>query len=300
MPEAWTEITLQDTDLELVILPGIGGRLWDVRYHGRSLLFQNPDLIGKTVDLSNLTGLPTRSPQFSFPLWGGEKTWIAPDTLWPENGPYPLLDSGRFQILSHSSQHVEMESQVCPISELSIRRRIALEGPDSWTIEHALTNHGAISRRAGIWSVMMFDTPASVAIPMETPQADTIFGDATGCMKEVQHGIVARCDRPQEFKLGLPNPDGATFIRCGEDGPTVMCNVPVPSLRDAYAHNHPFEIFNSGDYPYCEAEWHSPAQDILPTESLAFRQAFRIWSGTPAPQALSINSSSKELLSCMS
>ena len=70
--DIWQERVLSKGPLELVLLPGIGGRLWDIRLGGRSFLFQNPDLIGHAVDIGTLAALPTRSPQFGFPLWGGE------------------------------------------------------------------------------------------------------------------------------------------------------------------------------------------------------------------------------------
>ena len=76
MADRWDVITLQVENLHLQILPGIGGRLWDVKFHNRSLLFQNSDLIGLSVDETNLTALPTRSPQFKFQLWADDATFF--------------------------------------------------------------------------------------------------------------------------------------------------------------------------------------------------------------------------------
>ena len=36
MADRWDVITLQVENLHLQILPGIGGRLWDVKFHSRS------------------------------------------------------------------------------------------------------------------------------------------------------------------------------------------------------------------------------------------------------------------------
>lgn len=106
--EQWEIITLKLEDLKLDVLPGIGGRLWDIKIHGNSLLFQNPDLIGVSFDFNDMAALPTRSPQFGFPLWGGEKTWIAPDTLWSNGAPFPALDSGTYKVTSQDGTHLEM------------------------------------------------------------------------------------------------------------------------------------------------------------------------------------------------
>jgi hypothetical protein len=287
-------------DLELTILPGIGGRLWGVAFQGRSLLFQNPDLIGLSFDDSNLAGLPTKSPQFGFPLWGGEKTWIAPDTEWANEAPYPVLDSTAYRITAKQSDAVELTSEVCPLTNLTVTRRITLTSETTWTIEHAVNNHGTAPRRTGIWSVMMIDTPAKIGVAMDNPEFHPVFGQPGTLVESHSTCVVANCARQQEFKVGFPNCHGKTLIKFNETGPMLMCSVLKPSPNDRFAHQHPLEIFNSGDYPYCEAEWHSPVTELLPDETLRFQQHFRLWSPeAPLTEDQTI-SKNKELLSCMS
>lgn len=300
MPDQWTFQQLHCDDLHLEILPAIGGRLWDVRFQGRSLLFQNRDLLDLPIDLSDLTALPTRSPQFAFPLWGGEKTWIAPDTAWTGGAPYPQLDSGAYQIVSQSERQTELASRVCPISHLSVTRQITLVSGHEWEIQHTVTNHGSSPRTTGVWSVMMIDTPAKIGVAMPTPKVEPVFGEAGSCISIAGKNVVATCDRLQEFKVGLPNPDGKTLLKCGQDGPWLMCSVPVPQSQGSYAHGQPLEIFNSGDYPYCEAEWHSPARPIVPGETLAFQQRFHAWMNDCPPAFRDTIGLNEELLTCMS
>ena len=283
---------LQRDDLCLTLLPGIGGRLWDVNFQDYSILFQNPDLEGLTVDERQLDDLPTRSPQFGFPLWGGEKTWIAPDTAWLNGAPFPVLDSGVYQVTSKGNNHIEMTSAICPMSFLSITRRITLNAADSWIIDNLVTNHGSCKRLTGIWSVMMLNTPTTIGIKVDTPVFHTVFGFAQEMVTMHDSCIVTNCTRQQEFKIGLPNPLGTTLISCGKDGPLLKCTVQEPKQDDIFAHTHPVEIFNSGDYLYCEVEWHSPLHDIRPQETLSFQQEFRIF-------ASSDTSRNRNLLSCM-
>ncbi|WP_136440420.1 hypothetical protein [Pacificoceanicola onchidii] len=295
MSDRWRLLRLQNNELELVILPGIGGRLWDVVFHGQSLLFQNPDLNGIAFDDTDLADLPTRAPQYGFPLWGGEKTWIAPDTLWHKGSPFPALDSGPYQVTSQSDLHVEVISTICPISQLSVTRRITLTSSTTWRIAHTVTNHGAGSRTAGIWSVMMIDTPATIGVAMDKPEVSPVFGVAGSQVMPTPTGVVAQCAVPQEFKVGLPCPDGQTFITFGKTGPLLTCTTPPPMPEDNFAHGHPVEVFNSGDYPYCEAEWHSPARDLKPGQHLQFRQDFELWPNDAPPSS----TRHKDLLSCM-
>ena len=300
MSDRWAVLQLKNNDLELTMLPGIGGRLWDVTFQERSLLFQNPDLAGLPFDDANLAGLPTRSPQFGFPLWGGEKTWIAPDTSWTNGAPFPALDSGAYQVTSSTETEVKMKSVVCPISDLAVTRRITLKTDRSWTIDHAVTNHGQVPRVTGAWSVMMIDTPAKIGVAMENPVFDPVFGVPTPLVSTHPSCVIADCASKQEFKVSTPNPDGETLIRFGERGPWMMCATPKPKQADSYAHQNPFEVFNSGDYEYCEAEWHSPQVNLLPGETLNFQQEFSVWSDQEPSHAPKSSTLNKEFLSCMS
>jgi len=90
-------------DLCLVCVPQLGGRLMDVIYKGVSLLFVNPELKDLTPDLTQLHQLPSRAKHIPFPLWGGEKTWVAPESSWPNLAPHPVLDSGSYQLQSVNS-----------------------------------------------------------------------------------------------------------------------------------------------------------------------------------------------------
>lgn len=278
MTDRWNVLSLKCRDLELLVVPGVGGRLWDVRFQERSLLFQNPDLMGAAIDLTRLTSLPTRSPQFGFPLWGGEKTWIAPDSAWVAAAPFPELDSGDYAVLSEDDRHVLMQSKTCPVSQFSVKRSIEIRSAHQWTIEHSLTNKGTVPKDAGIWSVMMIDTPARIAVAMEAPGFQPVFGDAAGLVSKHSAAVVARCIKMQEFKISLPNPNHRTLINWGDGGPWLMCSVPETGEQDVFAHENPVEVFNSGDYPYCEAEWHSPMKTLAPGETLRFFQTFHIWA----------------------
>ena len=181
MPDIWKLESLRSGDLELVILPGIGGRLWDVVFQGHSLLFQNSDLEGFLPNLENLRDCPTQSPQFGFPLWGGEKTWIAPDTNWPDGTPYAALDSGQYEIVGGSPAHITLQSAVCPNTGLQIERKIQLSDGSGWTIQHSVTNRGQNGKDVGIWSVMMLEHKARIGVAGGRSGGDHRFRTPTKC-----------------------------------------------------------------------------------------------------------------------
>lgn len=296
----WDTVSLRQGTLELVALPGIGGRLWDIRLDDRSLLFQNPDLDGIAFDASRLDRLPTRSPQFGFPLWGGEKTWIAPESEWPNGAPHPVPDSGPYEVVSATDQALRMTSVTCPHSNLIVDREIALLSASSWTVTHRLANQGKAPRACGIWSVMMLDHPALIGVPGRSVKINKVFDEHGGRVTRRIEGAIANCDGKEQFKVAMDNPNGASLIRVTHDPIWLLCRTPAPSRDDVFAHGQPFEVFNSGDYPYCEAEWHSPQATLAPGDTLTFQQTFHVWRGEDQAAPIPLTEPERELLQCMS
>ncbi|MDP2517931.1 hypothetical protein [Shimia thalassica] len=303
MIDHWNIQTISSGALDLHCLPGIGGRLWDIEFDGQSFLFQNKDLIGLPVDLDILADLPTRSPQFGFPLWGGEKTWISPDSDWPNSAPFPVLDSGPYCTTHTTPQRLGLQSQICPISHLQIERDIRLTGANRFSLRHRVTNLGATERYTGNWSVMMLNRPTCIGLGT-APHGDvnTVFGDPTGRVRRHGGFCLFDCNAPQEFKTGLWNTAGRVLMRMETPvGAYVLsCVTSKPDPDDSFAHGKDFEVFNSADYAYCEVEWHSPARTLMPNESLSYQQDFEIQREKDVLSAPNTTLTDLELLSCMS
>jgi len=275
----WATNILKYDDLELILVPDIGGRLMDVKYKGISLLFQNPDLLSYLPDLTRLAELPSRAKHLSFPLWGGEKTWIAPDVEWPDGAPHSALDSGAYAFESNDSQSASMHSPICPKSYLQINRTIDLRGSGHWTIRHQVVNKGLNPRLTGIWSVMMTRAPASYLFrPVSGDIPKTVFGEpkmAFNCYEGIGQ---INCDERREFKLGIHPAKGITAARIPTSIGTIwIVNTGcVLKHTDEYAHGHALEFYNSGHYNYGELEWHSPAAYLQPDQSYEFELGYKL------------------------
>ena len=278
---SWNTQSLGHGDLELILLPQIGGRLMDIIFRGESLLFQNPDLAGSIPDLERLQELPSRARHLPFPLWGGEKTWIAPDTCWPDGAPYPVLDSGEYSFRRLGEHNVEMSSQVCPISNLQITRTVELQLPDRWSIEHRVLNTSKEPRKVGLWSVMMTKRPAAYFFPAGNDQEPkTVFGEP-GHAYTRSNGIgQIRCDAQREFKLGFHPASGVSAARiAGEKQDVWILNhVDTLSHQHDYAHAQALEFYNSGHYHYGELEWHSQALLLQPEHSHQFTLGYQVFA----------------------
>lgn len=299
MSANWATHSLSTDEMELVLLPGVGGRLWDIVFRGERLLFRNPDLEGVAFDVDNLAGLPTRSPHFGFPLWGGEKTWVAPDRNWPDAAPHAALDSGAYTIETLTDTEVLMVSERCPVSGLRVSRRIEVRSEHSFNIEHSVANEGGNSRETGIWSVMMLNHPVTIAVSSSRPEFLPVFGAANDQVETHAQATICICDRKAEFKVGLSCDAGLSLMRVGPTPVWLSCRTEPPAGGDVFLHGHPCEVFNSGDYAYCEAEWHSPAKILDPGSVMSFTQRFELQGGNDTLLDTEKHQSIRELMSCM-
>lgn len=279
----WPAWTLQRDDVALQIVPAVGGRLMGIEYAGSELCFINPQLAGQLAsdDPSHWQRL---CGDWSFPLWGGGKTWVAPEADWPDGNPQRDLDSGAYRLLATWSDDrscgVELESPVCRQSGLQIRRRIVMRAETAgWSVEHTLINTGQRALRCGIWDVLMLRRPALVEVILDAPHA---AADRAACreiagkgeLTDLQRqGIVVlgddrvrvRCREAQQYKLGFIGASGE--IRVALDLPEGRFDYwrSSPAPADAvYAHGHPIEVFNAPDLPYFEVESHSPLATLAP------------------------------------
>jgi hypothetical protein len=290
----WPAVSLRDGDLELFVVPSIGGRLMGMRYRGEELNFVNASLAGR---------VPTDDPdewaelcgEWAFPLWGGGKTWVAPESRWPDGVPHRDLDSGAYKVLKtwsdERSMGIELESPICEQSGLQIFRRITLEaGTSSWSTLHRLTNRGSIARECGIWDVLMLNRPARVDVTVDS----TAYGVRDVVAQIAGKGPIAdlcetdivrlqgaelqvECDRAVEFKLGIAHATGDVCVtwpaaegaRTGETSRRYRRQSAV--VADAeYAHGTAVEVFNAPSLPYFEVETHAPLARLKAEQSVDY------------------------------
>ena len=293
----WNAIVLRQGPLELYIVPQIGGRLMGIRYCGQELCFINPGLAGV---IPQLDGQPWQElcQEWAFPLWGGGKTWVAPESEWPGGAPQRDLDSGPYRVLhtwvEPTAMGVEMESSVCRQSGLQIRRRIELRaGKNSWTVLHGLTNRSVTARRCGIWDVLMFRRPGIVTVLLDRGanvhghDAVRIHEEKCSAKTVRSAGLLAsdpakvrvRCEQALQYKLGFEHVTGEIWV----DLPMAQgvcryrrfCEV---SLAARYAHRQPVEVFNAPKLPYLEIETHGAYCRLAPGESVEYSVEEKVFS----------------------
>lgn len=268
----WNALSMREGTVELIVVPAIGGRLMSIRHDGVELAYVNDALAGQVPDWS-AEQWRTLCDEWDFPLWGGGKTWVAPESDWPEGAPQRDLDSGAYEVVNtwfdSRSMGIELLSSVCRQSSMQVRRRIVLSAHDgSWTTSHELINRGDSARPCAIWDVLMLRRPGRVDVAIENARRDWResvmpfiakgpLGDVrdSGFVTGSDKHVTTLCTEAVEFKLGINHSPGVVHIAFDlpEGKHTLSRRFPVfPDAR--YAHGSPLKVFNAPRLPDFEIE----------------------------------------------
>jgi hypothetical protein len=255
-----------------------------VCWHGREIAFVNPAYQGRVDDIAAITDLHEYKRRVGFLLWGGDKTWLAPQDRWTDGVPFVDLDSGAYELsLDRATGAATMTSPVCRETGVQIERRLELgERTGTWRVIHTLHNR---SDRVVSWApgdVDMMLRPATVFLPTRTgtpyPRGVRTF-DNEGVSTRVRDQVVSflddiaviSCNQPVRFKSGVDADPGRLLavLEGGERGPVgYRKSVPTYYPRP-YGDGCVLEVFNAPALPYLELELHGPLATLQPGESFS-------------------------------
>lgn len=282
----WPALRLHQGPLQLHVVPQIGGRLMSICYGTDELCFINQALVGR-IPLADGSDWAELCGDWGFPLWGGGKTWIAPESMWPDGAPHPDLDSGAYTVrdtwIDEHSMGVQLQSPICRLSGLQIERRIELfRGETRWSVTQSVTNLGTVPHQCGAWDVLMLRRPATVLIPLPSGLGDhreavrPIAGKGPvndlyeAGIVEINQGMLSVfCSEAIEFKIGVLSDYGEMQVQFDASGvPLIYRRRSNLSKGERYAHGHPVEVFSAPALPYFELESHSRLATLQPGESV--------------------------------
>jgi len=284
--------------LVLILVPQVGGRLMGIQWHGHELSFINPDCQGRVQDVSAIADVHACKRRLGFLLWGGDKTWLAPQTRWSDDVPFIDLDSGAYEIaIDDRKGQAVMTSPVCRETGVQIERTVTVgDEPGAWRVVHTLHNRAEQEVSWAPWDVAMIDRPATVYLPTRRgshfPQGLRTF-DNEGVSAEVRDrvvrfvdgGAVISCHEAVKFKYGVDAEMGRVLavIEVGDYG-LVGLRKTVPAYPERqYAHGCVVEVFNAADYPYFELELHGPVTTLAPGESFSLEETATVFDLDRSP-----------------
>ncbi len=270
--------------LRLILVPQVGGRIMGLCWQDRDLYWVNKNLANKPLDVNKIKNPSVNKVSTGFLLWGGDKTWLAPQNRWNAELPFLDLDSGSYElaILEHSSNQIAiaMTSPICRETGVQITRTVQLGvAENAWTVTHKIENCSDRNINWGIWGNTMLCRPATVLLSISK---DSIFPDGVKTFIAEGDSIIARsevvswldniaainCTEPIKFKYGVDSKKGEIlailplrqekFIAYSKQFPTFHSEI--------YGHGCVAEVFNAAEYPYLELEIHSPVRILAPDE----------------------------------
>ena len=280
--KGWSCWYIKNAPVELILVPQVGGRIMGISWRGQDLSFTQPELEGQLVDVSAVEDVSAKKREMGFPLWGGDKTWLAPQTRWTEATPFLDLDSGAYELAIERAgpdvARVRMTSSVCRETGMQIMRTVTMKaGETAWTVDHCLMNGSAAEVQWGPWDVSMVLRPGRVYLP-RSPTSEYPGGVKTDPAEDqsvqLRNSVVGQlgslavldCHGTRRFKFGVDAHEGwmlGVLDIAGLGLVGYRKQVPV-FPGEPYAHGVVASVFNSDLYPYFEMEIHGPLVRLPP------------------------------------
>ncbi len=278
--QGWETLQLSGGEISLQIAPRIGGRIISMTYGGEELLFLQQEHAGEVFDFSEVTDLRAKKRELGFRLWGGDKTWIAPQESWWEGIPPLEGDAGGYEA-SQEQDRLILTGPVCRETGIRIRRTLQLTPGGVLHLEQQFTNESRQPVKRGIWDVTQMLRPFTVYVPLpaKSVRGYPTEGDSVQLHKtliqESEGWSSIPCREPLHFKFGGLLARGELLaLRPGEGGALAHLRTFSSDPGGSSAHDATFEVYNSPSYDYLEVEIHAPWKELAPGESMSHSQSW--------------------------
>ena len=282
----WPGFVMAKGDISLGLVPDIGGRIMSLQFRGQELFYAPLDHKGGLPLLpeGDIPDLPAFKRSFGFQIFGGDKTWVAPEAAWLEKIPPLDLDAGRYGFEQKKDACV-MTSPVCRETGLQVVRQVGfLEGGDISLVE-ILRNKTDRPVTRSVWNVTQVARPFDVFIPAELKAIrsyhldDTTLPEPEFIPFEKDGWAVIPCRSDVCFKFGgLIREGRAAVIKETPQGMVVFARLFDIEQNKPYAHRSMVEVFNSSRYPYGEVEVHGTLVPIPSGGEVSLTQLWRVYS----------------------
>lgn len=235
---------------------------------------------------SALAGVAPNMGKGDYQNFGGDKVWIAPQSLW-NWPPDPDIDGSPWTATA-TDNGVIMTSPVSAKYHVQMEREISLGGGGNVRIRNTMINKGTEPVELGVWEVVQVDNPNIVALTAK-PTAGMANGyvglqDSTvdntyqkyDAMKQI---LFIQRDPAKGRKFGAGSPDGTIEATIGSGNLTYTFAVEAPYEPSA---TYPdsgsaMEVYTNPDpNAYAELELLSPVRKIRPNQRISLAVHWQI------------------------
>ena len=285
MISGWSGYRLTVGALSLGITPDIGGRMMSLVFCGEELLYAHAPQAGHVYDFSGIKDFRLIKKEFGFRIFGGDKTWVAPEKDWWDKIPPLEIDAGRYTA-EFNDNGVIMVSPVCRETGLQVTRRLELYEDGAVSLEEEFCNTTSREIVKGIWNVTQIKKPFDVYVPAALKDIrsyyheDPTLPDPGFDPQERDGWVIIPCQGKICYKFGGMIREGhAVVVKETVSGRMTWSRSFDIDLDQPYAHRSVIEVFNSPKYDYGECEVHSPLYRIAPGARVFLRQSWKLALG---------------------
>jgi hypothetical protein len=289
----WNGYRLKSGDISLGITPQIGGRIISLTYHGEELLFAQEEHKGEVFDFSLVQDLAREKERLGFRVWGGDKTWVAPQNAWWLKIPPLELDAGQYSV-HFIDNGLEMISPVCRETGLQIIRQILLNEDQSIVLAETFRNTTRQEIQRGIWNVTQVLRPFDVYLQAKKEnirayEDEGLIEEANKKISTQGDWVKIQCNDQTHFKFGGIVDQGTVIaLRSKNENATLafMREFSIDS-HATYAHDAIVEVYNSPTYEYLEIEVHAPFIKLEKGQEIIHSQTWKIaqYKGEASPSS---------------
>ena len=263
----WNCVRMEAGQISAALAPEIGGRIVSLKFRGEELLYIDETRGGEKYDFTD-ADLIGEKQRLGFGLWGGDKTWIAPQAAWSENIPPLELDAGQYSHRLRNNSLI-MTSPSCRETGILLTRTFSMEGDGKIRLEQEIKNISSKPVERGIWNVTQFLRPFDFYFPVrkallrpysEEGESVSLYDQI---VREEGGWTVVPCREKKHFKFGALCEGKCAAVR--DD--MIHIRRFSADLSARYAHDSSVEVYNSPHAPYMEFEVHAPLKILQPGET---------------------------------
>ncbi len=278
----WNGYRFKSKSIEMTVVPEIGGRIISLSLDGQEIFFVQKEYAGQTFNFSSIATLRAEKKRLGFRVWGGDKTWIAPQKDWWEGIPPLDLDAGSYQ-QRLDEDAITMISPVCRETGLQIIRQVGLDHDGVIHLDQEIVNKGKDTVTKGIWNVTQLTRPFDVYLPTTKSKLRSYHEED---LTLPHHQIVVEesngwcripCHDNQMFKFGGMVEMGVIVcLKKMANGTLAFVKTFDIDHSADYIHRSAVEVFNARDHEYLEVETHASSVSLRPGMSCKHSQKWHL------------------------
>lgn len=260
---------LSNKHLSLTVVPALSGRVMELLFRKQNLFWINEPL---------LKGEAGGGPTFgSWKNWGGYKTWLAPQSRWPNpSAQSDEMDNVEWTVIGQTDSAVasalHLRGPIISWGGVQLGRQITLRaGEKKVAVRESIHNASDTTQTWAAWAVAQFPTPGWATFPSDGARKTLALTPP----KFRRNQLHFKGDK--KWKVGTLTKEGWGEYQANDWPAPATFHASFPPHADL---PHPddcnLETWSNSGPAYMELEWLGPLVTLKPGESWIFETQWLI------------------------